>query len=181
MKILVKVRKGRWLKPMVVGFSAVVVWLLIAGKAAADLIEFVGVISLIVLAITTQRPTQGQSWVIVGTQLLNAVEDAQSADSQGNTIDEVAALSKAIGAADAMTGMISSCDTCGDVRADLQRIIHLAGILKLKAEGIPLTCTPDGVLEPTEECDPLIEPDGCSAGTFVGLCDPTTCMCVATP
>jgi hypothetical protein len=84
-------------------------------------------------------------------------------------IEEVAKLSNAIGTADAMIGMISSCSTCGDVRDVLGRVIHFAGILKLEAEGTPTTCTADGVIEPTEECDPPAEPDGCSVGTLGGL------------
>jgi hypothetical protein len=44
------------------------------------------------------------------------IERARLSRSESQRIEEVAKLSNAIGTADAMIGMISSCSTCGDVR-----------------------------------------------------------------
>jgi hypothetical protein len=101
---------------------------------------------------------------LVVSQLQTAAAGADAAHLIGNTPSEITRLSKTIGAAEALIGMTSACDSCGDARNTLQQIIGVAAALKTSAVGASGTCQPNGVIGPTEECDPLAAPSGCPVG-----------------
>ena len=77
-------------------------------------------------------------------------------------------------------GMTSACDTCDDVRDDLQRILGIAAHLKSEAVGHSGTCQPDGVIGPNEQCDPLALPTGCPISIELTFCS-DTCQCEPVP
>jgi len=85
----------------------------------------------------------------VGDHLQAAAEDARLAFQAGNRPQEVGGLSRTIGEAKALMAMTSSCDTCSDVRDELQQIIGIAALLKAPALGNSATCHPDGSLGQT--------------------------------
>ncbi len=114
---------------------------------------------------------------VVVNQLATSVEGARTANMVGNRVAELSRLSKAIGAAEALMGMTSDCDECGDLRDALQQIIGQAALLKTSAVGASGTCNPNGILQPNEQCDPLAIPSGCLINaTAVTYCS-DECRC----
>src|SRR5579862_6432577 len=175
-------RKGYRPKPWQLGaLCAVVLTAATIGKAAAAVLaEYAVLLFCIAVALIGRvapvNPPPG--WSVVGNQLQSAVQSAETANSTGNTRQELSNLSKAIGLADALMGMTASCDACGELRTDLQAIIGLASKLRARL----LTggaCNPNGVIGPGESCDPLADPTGCP-NIIPTFCD-DQCFCEAIP
>ncbi|MGA9721766.1 MAG: hypothetical protein WBQ86_04880 [Candidatus Binatus sp.] len=147
-------------------------------KAVATSVEYPIMLALIiVVCITATTDVSSQNnWSVVGGHLIAAGGDAEEANSVGDRTKEISNLGKAIGTAEALMGITTSCDNCDEVRTDLQEIIGLAGLLKSRALGGVSACTPDGVIEPGEQCDPLAVPTGCPATTFESFCS-DQCLC----
>src|SRR5947209_8566255 len=84
-------------------------------KASAGLTEYALILPLIAAITAVIFDTQGDlppgSQVVVN-QLNTAVEGARAANLVGNRVAELSRLSKAIGAAEALMGMTSTCDQC---------------------------------------------------------------------
>ena len=147
-------------------------------KAVATSVEYPIMLALIiVVCITATTDVSSQNnWSVVGGHLIAAGGDAEEANSVGDRTKEISNLGKAIGTAEALMGITTSCDNCDEVRTDLQEIIGLAGLLKSRALGVVSACNPDGVIEPGEQCDPLAVPTGCPATTFESFCS-DQCLC----
>jgi hypothetical protein len=145
--------------------------------SSGDFIEYALVVALIAFASTIAPVlTLPDGSDVLIRQLEVAVEGARAANIVDNPTLEAARLSKAIGAAWALIGMTSACGECGELRDTLQQIIGQAAALKTAAVGASGTCHPNGVLQPNEECDPLI-PNACPLnGTVVTYCS-DECLC----
>ena len=100
--------------------------------------------------------------------------------SEGDRAKEIGSLSQAIGAAEAVMGMTSSCNTCDELRTVLQQVIGRAAILKSQALGVTGACDPDGVIRGGEQCDPLAVPTGCQVLTVSSFCSDER-QCEPTP
>jgi Flp pilus assembly pilin Flp len=176
---IAKVLKRSWFGPwLVAALCVLLLTFTTPRKAEATAVEYAVMLALIiVVCITsvTERSSQNE-WSVVGSHLIAAAGDAAEANSMGDRTKEVSRLSKAIGAAKALMGITSSCDNCDEVRTDLQEIIGLADLLKSRALGVVSACTPDGVIEPGEQCDPLAMPTGCPVLTFSTFCS-DQCLC----
>jgi len=145
-------------------------------KTEAGIIEYSDLLLYVALTVITLLP-QGSHVVL--QQLQSAVDGAQLAHADGNQRQELSKLSQAIGAAQALAGMTSSCDACGDVRDNLQIVIGIATGLRARVMGTSRTCNPNGIIGPNEQCDPLANPTGCPNDlTFPTFCD-DVCQCEA--
>jgi hypothetical protein len=115
---------------------------------------------------------------MVFDQLQAAVEGARLAESEGIHPKEIGQLGKAIGAAEALMGMTSSCGgACDDVRSTFQNIIGILARVKSKLLGISRSCQPNGVIQPNEQCDPLAAPTGCPTSATAFLFCTDECQC----
>ena len=173
---IAKVMKGSWFGPWVVAaLCALLLTYASPRKAEATAVEYAVMLALIiVVCITADVPpskSTSESWSVVGNQLITAANGAADANSAGDQSREISRLSKAIGAADALMGMTSSCDDCNQASSDLQEIIGLAGLLKARALGV--AACPEG----SEQCDPLAVPTGCPIAIVPTFCN-DECMCV---
>jgi len=118
---------------------------------------------------------------VVVNQLKTAAEGAQAANMVGNRVAELSRLSKAIGATEALLGMTSDCDECGDLKDVLQQIIGQAALLKTAAVGASGTCQPNGIIGPAEQCDPLAASTGCPVNTIELTYCSDECRCEVVP
>ena len=115
---------------------------------------------------------------VVLDQLEAAVQGALDAKQAGNRRVEFSRLAKAIGAAESLMRMTSSCDTrCDDLRSDLQTLIGMLAHAKSFLLAVA-TCNPNGVIQGNEQCDPLAVPTGCPIATTVTFCN-EECRCQA--
>jgi len=175
--------KSRKLVRMVyIGVAGTALMVAAAPKAFADLIEYTLVVALIAFAATVgfevALPT-GSS-VVMG-QLQASIERARAAHVSGDRSAEVSNLSKTAGAAEALIGMSSACDNCSELRDTLQQITGRIALLKTEAVGASGTCHPNGVIQPNEQCDPLVTPfGGCPVGTALTYCS-DECRCEQAP
>jgi Flp pilus assembly pilin Flp len=176
---IVRVLKRSWFGPsLVAALCVLLLTFTTPRKAEATAVEYAVMLALIIVVCVTsitEKSSQNE-WTVVGSHLIAAGGDAEEANSVGDRTKEISRLSKAIGAAKALMGITTSCDDCDEVRADLQEIIGLADLLKSRAMGEVSACTPDGVIEPGEQCDPLAVPTGCPVLTFPTFCS-DQCMC----
>jgi|SRR5215469_1845556 len=185
-----KVSKGTRLGPWL---AAVLCALLLTytspRKAEATAVEYAVMLALIiVVCITaiTESPGTNHAYTVVGDQLKAAVKAAQDANSGADTPKEIAALSEAIGSANAMMAIASSCDDgvadCTTLQNDLRVIIGEASGLKRRALNLPSICNADGVIERGEACDP--NAGGCPDSVLIdGNLVPTVCsdQCLCEP
>jgi hypothetical protein len=74
--------------------------------------------------------------------------------------------------------LTSACDDCGDLRDNIQQVIDLAA--GLRARALHNTCTPDGIVGSSEQCDPLAQPSGCPVLTLPSFCN-DDCECQVVP
>jgi len=114
------------------------------------------------------------------TQLLVAVNGAAQANSEGDSPHELGRVSKAMGAAEALMGMTSACDTCDALRSGLQEIIGRLSTFKADIIGVARACHPNGIIQPHEQCDPLAVPTGCPVSTVLTFCS-DECLCQSIP
>lgn len=178
----IKLLKGSWFGPLLISVLCVSVLILgIPVKAPATALEYAVMLALISILIpdvqVSNKPWAG-AWGVVSSQLQMAANGAADANTQGDQIMEISRLSKAIGAAEALMGMTSSCDDCQELRSDLQQIIGLASFLKSKALGVVSGCHPNGKIQKSEECDPLAVPTGCPTNATVEFFCNDECQCV---
>jgi len=146
---------------------------------AATLAEYgllLALIAVVCIGAIFETP-QGNT---VLTQLQAAVTGAAQANSQGDRPHELSRLSKAIGAAEALVGITSACDTCDGLRSGLQQIIGTLSTFKADTIGATGTCHPNGVVQPHEQCDPLAVPTGCPISTVLTFCS-DECLCQVIP
>ena len=178
---MIKIQKGRWSKLLVVVLCALVLtWTQPRKATAQGLTEYALILALIaIIAIAAHE--NPQPWHVIVNQLKTTVEGAQLANSQGNRPGEISGLSKAIGLANSLMVLTSSCDNnCGVLRGYLQQIIGLLAHLSSLLLGVSATCNPNGVIGPNEQCDPLANPTGCESLTFLAFCN-DECRCVPIP
>jgi len=173
------------LRSLFIGFLCTALLFLPVPKAsAASMVEYaLLLVAVLLLAASAQDADLPPGSQVVINQLDLSVEGARAANLVGNRAAELSRLSKAIGAAEALMGMTSACGECGDLRDDLQQIIGQAALLKTQAVGASGTCNPTGILQPTEQCDPLAIPSGCPVNaTAVTYCsDECTCQIAIVP
>ena len=158
--------------------------LFFAAKAVAvSLAEYPLLLALIAIALSEvpQQPDLPQGSRLLINQLQTAAEGARAAHVVGNRVVEISRLSKAIGAAEALTGMTSACDDCGDLRSTLQQIIGQAALLKTAVVGASGSCQPNGIIGPTEQCDPLAVPIGCPTNATLPFYCSDECTCQVAP
>jgi len=153
-------------------------------RASALSIDYAIVLALILLAVIDLTDAQSdlpQGSQVVINQLKTAAEGARAANMVGNRAAELSRLSKAIGATEALMGMTSDCDECGDLRDVLQQIIGHAALLKASVVGASGTCQPNGIIGPTEQCDPLAIQTGCPVNTIEPTYCSDECRCELAP
>lgn len=151
-------------------------------KASAVSMEYPVLLALIITVVVTSTQydlPQGSQVVI--NQLDTAVEGARAANMVGNRTAELSRLSKAIGATEALMGMTSDCDECGDLRDVLQQIIGHAALLKTAVVGASGSCQPNGIIGPNEQCDPLAASSGCPVNTIEPTYCSDECRCELAP
>ena len=153
-------------------------------KASAVSVEYPILFALILVAALTATDAQSDlppaSQVIVH-QLQAAAEGARAANMVGNRLAELSRLSKAIGATEALMGMTSNCDECGDLRDTLQQIIGQASLMRTSLVGASGTCQPNGIIGPNEQCDPLAASTGCPVNTVELTYCSDECRCELAP
>ncbi len=180
----IKLLKGSWFGRLLISLLCIsVLMLTMPAKAPAPTaVEYAVMLALIiVVCITDITKVSNEPWHVaygvVANQLLTAALDAQDANTDGDHKTELIKLSMAIGSAKAMLGITSSCGVCDEIRTDLQQIIGMATVLRSEALGVVSGCHPNGKIQKSEECDPLIKPNGgCAEGNFCNdecLCEPS--------
>jgi hypothetical protein len=169
---------------LLTGFLCIALSILPVTKASAVSVEYPILFALILVAALTAADPQTDlppaSQVVVN-QLKTAAEGAQAANMVGNRVAELSRLSKAIGATEALLGMTSDCDECGDLKDVLQQIIGQAALLKTAAVGASGTCQPNGIIGPAEQCDPLAASTGCPVNTIELTYCSDECRCELVP
>jgi Flp pilus assembly pilin Flp len=152
------------------------VWfvLLAPSKVLAGLAEYALILALIAVLVIVARVLPPGSMAVIH-ELQSAITDAQVANAGGHPLKELSHLSKALGLEEALMDMAASCDTCGEVTADLQELIGLTSKLQARVLITP-GCKPDGVIASNEECDPLAAPTGCPTDPVPTFCD-DMCQC----
>lgn len=169
---------------LLTGFLCIALSILPVPKASAVSVEYPILFALILVAALSAADIQSDlppaSQVIVN-QLQTAAEGARAANMVGNRAAELSRLSKAIGATEALMGMTSDCDECGDLRDVLQQIIGQAALLKTAAVGASGTCQPNGIIGPNEQCDPLAASTGCPVNTIELTYCSDECRCALAP
>ena len=181
MKFLKSHRFGPWL---VAALCVLVLTPAVPQKAEATAVEYAVMLALIIVVCITDVSAlgiNGEAWGAIGGQFQTAAGGAELANTEGNWPKEISRLSKTIGAAEAMMGLTSSCDNCGELRNKLQQIIGTASLLKSRAIGDVASCNPNGVIQGNEQCDPLAEPTGCPVNTVQALFCNDECECQAIP
>ncbi len=149
-------------------------------KAAATAVEYAVMLALIIVVCITdvsasELPQNGAALNAITGQFQVAANAAALANSAGDRAKEISRLSKTIGMAEALMGMTSSCNTCDELRTHLQQVIGLAALLKSQALGVG-ACSPNGVIQGNEQCDPLAVPTGCPVLTVPSFCN-DECQC----
>jgi Flp pilus assembly pilin Flp len=178
-----KLLKRSWLGPWLVGVLCVLVLVATTPReaAAATIIEYALLAALLSIAaiamITLPEPNSG-AHVVFG-QLETAVNAAALANSEGDQPKEISRQSKALGAAEALMGMTTPCDACGELRDVLQQIIGLVALMKSQTLGVASTCNPNGVIQGNEQCDPLAVPTGCPVNPVQAVFCNDECQCQA--
>jgi hypothetical protein len=77
-------------------------------------------------------------------------------------------------------GMTSGCGNC-ELRDTLQQVTGQVAFLKTQVVGASGTCHPNGVIQPNEQCDPLVAPfGGCPVGTAIAYCSDDCCDEIST-
>jgi hypothetical protein len=169
---------------LLTGFLCIALSILPVTNASAVSVEYPILFALILVAALTAADPQTDlppaSQVVVN-QLKTAAEGAQAANMVGNRVAELSRLSKAIGATEALLGMTSDCDECGDLKDVLQQIIGQAALLKTAAVGASGTCQPNGIIGPAEQCDPLAASTGCPVNTIELTYCSDECRCEVVP
>jgi len=146
---------------------------------AATLVEYgllLGLIAVVCIGAVFETP-HGNA---VLAQLVGAVEGARDASAEGDTPHELARVSKALGAAHALVGMTSACDSCDTLRSGLQEIIGTLAAFKTDIIGVVRTCHPNGIVQSNEQCDPLAVPTGCPITIELTFCN-DECRCQPVP
>jgi len=170
------------LRMSLTGFLCIALSILPVPKASAVSVEYPVLLALIIVVVVTSTQSdlpQGSQVVI--NQLQTAAEGARAANMVGNRVAELSRLSKAIGATEALMGMTSDCEECGDLRDTLQQIIGQAALLKTRAVGASGTCQPNGIIGPNEQCDPLAIQTGCPVNTIEPTYCSDECRCELAP
>jgi len=170
------------LRMSLTGFLCIALSILPVPKASAVSVEYPVLLALIIVVVVTSTQSdlpQGSQVVI--NQLQTAAEGAPAANMVGNRVAELSRLSKAIGATEALMGMTSDCEECGDLRDTLQQIIGQAALLKTRAVGASGTCQPNGIIGPNEQCDPLAIQTGCPVNTIEPTYCSDECRCELVP
>lgn len=92
-------------------------------KAVATSVEYPIMLALIiVVCITATTDVSSQNnWSVVGGHLIAAGGDAEEANSVGDRTKEISNLGKAIGTAEALMGITTSCDNCDEVELTFRR------------------------------------------------------------
>jgi Flp pilus assembly pilin Flp len=152
------------------------VWFVVLAptKVLATAIEYAVMLALITVVTIVGRGLPPGSMAVIH-ELQSAITAAQAANAGGHSRKELSHLSKALGLEEALMDMAASCDTCGEVTADLQELIGLTSKLRARVLITP-GCKPDGVIASNEECDPLAAPTGCPTGPIPTFCT-DTCQC----
>jgi hypothetical protein len=173
------------LRTLLSGFLCIALLVAPVPRASATaVVDYGPLLILVVILISTPVSLQSdlpEGWQVVTSQLETAVEGARSANMVGNRVAELSRLSKGIGAAEALLGMTSACDECGDLRDVLQQIIGHAALLKTRAVGASGSCQPNGIIGPTEQCDPLAIQTGCPVNTIEPTYCSDECRCELAP
>lgn len=170
------------LRILLTGFLCIALSILPVPKASAVSVEYPILFALIlVAALTAADADLPQGSQVVINQLQTAAEGARAANMVGNRAAELSRLSKAIGATEALMGMTSDCDECGDLRDVLQQIIGHAALLKTAVVGVSGACQPNGIIGPNEQCDPLAAPTGCPVNTIELTYCSDECRCETVP
>jgi hypothetical protein len=170
------------LRILLTGFLCIALSILPVPKASAVSVEYAVMLALIIVAtIDLAESDLPQGSQIVIKQLQTAAEGARAANMVGNRGAELSRLSKAIGATEALIGMTSACDECGDLKDVLQQIIGQAALLKTRAVGASGTCQPNGIIGPNEQCDPLAIATGCPVNTIEPTYCSDECRCELAP
>jgi Flp pilus assembly pilin Flp len=177
-KILKTSSLGPWL---VAALCVLVLTAAMPQTASATAVEYAVMLALILVTCITDvsasgLPQDGAALNAITAQFQTAANAAALANSEGDRAKEISRLGKTLGAAEALMGMTSSCDTCDDLRTHLQQIIGLAALLKSRALGVGGACNPDGVIQGGEQCDPLAVPTGCPVLTVPSFCS-DECQC----
>jgi hypothetical protein len=186
MRKMIGLLKGSHLGILVIGLlcAVVLVSTMPQEAAAATIIDYpllAILLSIAAIAITSTGPQSPTALNVLLSHLETAVEGARLANLAGDQHAELSRLSKAIGATEALMGMTSSCDTCGDLRSILQQVIGLAANMKTSVVGASGTCHPNGLIQPNEQCDPLAVPTGCPINTIeLTFCN-DECLCRPVP
>ena len=170
------------LRMSLTGFLCIALSILPVPKASAVSVEYPVLLALIIVVVVTSTQSdlpQGSQVVI--NQLQTAAEGARAANMVGNRVAELSRLSKAIGATEALMGMTSDCDECGDLKDVLQQIIGQAALLKTRAVGASGSCQPNGIIGPNEQCDPLAASTGCPVNTIEPTYCSDECRCELAP
>ncbi len=182
MKILTDTWFGPWL---VAGLCVLIVIPALPQKGEATLIELLVTIAVIAVLVDEEpfAPNPGDAWGVLGNQLQTSVAGAIDADSNGDEPKVFINVVKALGAAEAMMGMTSSCNTstCDHKRSLLQQIIGGLASVKSSLLGVSSTCNPNGVVQGNEQCDPSAVPNGCPTGTTERLFCNDECQCQVSP
>ena len=170
------------LRILLTGFLCIALSILPVSKASAVSVEYPILFALIlVAALTASESDLPPASQVVVNQLKTAAEGAQAANMVGNRVAELSRLSKAIGATEALMGMTSDCDECGNLQDVLQQIIGQAALLKTRAVGASGTCQPNGIIGPNERCDPLAASTGCPVNTIELTYCSDECRCELAP
>jgi Flp pilus assembly pilin Flp len=170
------------LRILLMGFLCIALSILPVPKASAVSVEYTVLLALIIVAtIDVSKSVLPQGSQVVINQLKTAAEGARAANMVGNRAAELSRLSKAIGATEALMGMTSDCDECGDLRDVLQQIIGHAALLKTSIVGASGTCQPNGIIGPNEQCDPLAIQTGCPVNTIEPTYCSDECRCELAP
>jgi Flp pilus assembly pilin Flp len=174
-----KLLKRSWLGPWLVAALCVLVLVATTPReaAAATLAEYALLLFLITVALIDILPETNPGAHVVFGQLETAVNAASLANSEGDQPKEISRLSKALGAAEALMGMTTPCDACGELRDVLQQIIGLVALMKSQTLGVASTCNPNGVIQGNEQCDPLAVPTGCPVNPVQAVFCNDECQC----
>ena len=170
------------LRILLTGLLCIALSILPVPKASAVSVEYPIIFALILVVVVTASESDlppGSQVVI--KQLQTSIEGAQAANMIGNRTAELSRLSKAIGATEALMGMTSACDECGDLKDVLQQIIGQAALLKTRTVGASGTCQPNGIVGPNEQCDPLAVVSGCPVNTIEPTYCSDECRCELAP
>lgn len=168
------------LRPSLRFLLATTLLLLPLKAIAASMVEYALLLVAVLLLAASTYQQVPPGWSVVIGHLQADVVAARDANQEGDQVNELINLSKAIGATRALLGMTVACDGCGTARTTLQEILGRLSRLKTEAVGASESCHPNGLVQPNEQCDPTASPTGCPVTTELTFCD-DTCRCVPVP